>query len=71
MNARARQQNALARARSWRGNFEMVRRAVKQAAKYYPISDIQWYNLQMKFGSMWIDGLKSLLETEKKEEARP
>jgi hypothetical protein len=62
--AKIKQAVALARARSWRGNFEMVRRGVKEAAGYKPLSEIQWYNLQMQFGALRVEELKRLVKVE-------
>lgn len=60
--AKIKQFNALSKARSWRGNFTMVKRAVMEAAAAYPISDVQWFNLQTKFGSSAVQELKALAQ---------
>lgn len=56
--AMEKQHNALSRAHDWVGNMEMVKRAVKEAAAFRPLSEIQWHNLQVRFGSDVIDDLR-------------
>ncbi len=61
--AKIKQVNALSKARSWRGNFVLVKRAVLEAAAAYPISEIQWYNLARHLeSSSEVAQLRTLVE---------
>jgi hypothetical protein len=56
------QVNALSKARAWArsNNLTMCKRAVKEAAAAYPISEIQWFNLLTIVGHEALRELKQI-----------